>query len=249
MDDDTGCPGCRAPVAFTTLGSPLAESEPIHVAGLIRGAFLILASVVIVLVVMVAQVLLNAAGAFTPGAGSTLEIGLQGANFLGGIAGFIGWWKFSAPDPSVTGQNRGNGSRLLIRVTVLLQMTISLGGMTLLLTSPGAVLPPPGAQAPPPSPGLLALGFANLFLSAVWFFASMMYLRWLAPRVPNAKVYKRAQTMLWLGPVLVVPGMCIIVGPLIAVVLYWNMIYWVWKDLRTIATRQSGLDDLAPAPL
>lgn len=245
LADADRCPTCAAPVERSFPGDALEDSSPEYVDSLASGAFLILASVVIVLIVSIAQQVLSFGGVFVPGAGSPIELLFHGLNFVGGILSFIGWWKFSAADPELSGIYNGNKLRTFIRVTVALQMLLSLCAMAILLAAPASFTPPPNSAMPPI--GLVVLGLANLALSAVWFFASMFYVRWLAPRIPNAKVYKRAKTLLWLGPVLTIPGACILVGPLIAIALYWNMIYWVWKDLKVIEDRQKGLDRLSPA--
>jgi hypothetical protein len=76
----------------------------------------------------------------------------------------------------------------------------------------------------------------------IWFFSSMLYLQWLAPRLPDERVRRRSRLFMWLIPVLVTVGaLCFYIGPLVALVLYWNMIYWVWKDLGRILERQRGL--------
>lgn len=52
---------------------------------------------------------------------------------------------------------------------------------------------------------------------------------------------------MWLGPLLATFGLVIIgLGPLIALVLYWNMLDWVRKDLKRIrAERRAGVPEAA----
>ena len=57
----------------------------------------------------------------------------------------------------------------------------------------------------------------------------------MSPRIPNDWVFKRAKLMMWLGPVLFVPGsLCIGLGPLVALILYYNLVTRVRADLKAI---------------
>ena len=66
----------------------------------------------------------------------------------------------------------------------------------------------------------------------VLYFAAMRYLRWLAPRLLNQRVHDRARLLTWLGPLLHVFGCGI--GQLVGLVLYYNLLEWVRKDLKAI---------------
>ena len=68
----------------------------------------------------------------------------------------------------------------------------------------------------------------------------MLYLRWLAPRLPDDEVDAWARRLMWLGPLLVTVGALIVVGPLIAMVLYWNLLDRVRRNLKQIMHRQSS---------
>ena len=68
----------------------------------------------------------------------------------------------------------------------------------------------------------------------------MLYLRWLAPRLPDDEVDAKARRLMWLGPLLVTVGALIVVGPLIAMVLYWNLLDRVRRNLKQIMHRQSS---------
>ncbi len=87
---------------------------------------------------------------------------------------------------------------------------------------------------------LFSLGLLALGVSAVQFFAAMLYLRWLAPRLPDDEVDAWARRLMWLGPLLVTVGALIVVGPLIAMVLYWNLLDRVRRNLKQIMHRQSS---------
>lgn len=92
----------------------------------------------------------------------------------------------------------------------------------------------------------IAAILVNTVAWIIGFFAQMYYVRWLAPRIPSERVYKRAKLLTWLGPVIHIFGMlCMGIGPLIALVLYWNMLEWVRKDIKALRARLNAAQ--APA--
>jgi hypothetical protein len=64
----------------------------------------------------------------------------------------------------------------------------------------------------------------------------MRYTRWVAGRVPDAHMVGRTKTYMWLLPLLYTVGILIIVGPLIALVMYWNLLDRLRKHLTSIAS-------------
>lgn len=235
------CPECGLPVERSLTDNQLRNSAPAYLASLHRGVFLILAGVITnVLNVFLGFGLgIMVSATLAPGVNfRVIEIGSIAIGTLGTIAVAWGWWLFSTPDPVFTGRFDGSNARKVVRVSVVVNAAISLASGAVALTLPkmGGGLPAGG-----PTPGgflLLAsilLGLLSLVAWAVSFFASMLYLRWLCPRIPNWKAQARAKTMMWLGPLLYTVGaLCIGLGPLVAMVLYWNMLDWIRKDIRVI---------------
>jgi hypothetical protein len=81
----------------------------------------------------------------------------------------------------------------------------------------------------------LAMNLVALVASVAQFFAAMLYIKWLATRLPSPRAEKRAKLMLWLGPVLYTGGLLLVgLGPLIALIMYYNLLEWVRKDLKAI---------------
>ena len=237
------CPECATPVERSLSGDELVYSAPEYVASLRRGSFLIIAAIIMYMLNLIAAFVIAATLAMNSPAGpatfGTIDIVSSLISLAAAAMTFVGWWLFSAPDPRLAGVHTGSQARVWVRIAIAIQAVLSLGsaGVMFLIVSA------PNSNVSLALAGLMmAVGLINFVATGVWYFASMIYLRWLAPRLPNAKVFKRAKTMMWLGPLLViVGGLCIMIGPLIALVLYWNMIYWVWKDLKAIQDRQNGL--------
>jgi hypothetical protein len=98
-------------------------------------------------------------------------------------------------------------------------------------------------------PGLKSIltGIVSLLSMIAWavqFFAMMLYTRWLGSRVPDQWIIKRTKTYMWLLPLLTTVGVVLVgLGPIIALVLYWNLLDRMRKHLKSIES--SG----APASL
>lgn len=45
---------------------------------------------------------------------------------------------------------------------------------------------------------------------------------------------------MWLGPVLVTVGALVVIGPLVALILYYNLLNWVRIDLSGILKARGG---------
>lgn len=250
------CPECGFAIAQSMQRRQtglLEHSGAEYLASLHKGVFLILASIIAMILVAISSVGvgliagLSAAGGGGGGGALTsmgFQIGMGIVNALLGLALAYGWWLFSAPDPSLVSGDTGEKPRRIVRAMVIVNVCMQVVSLVSSLAFQGAVMAPGGTMgAGALGVGLLMMvvGLAALVVFAVQYFASMLYVKWLALRIPNERVHKRAKTMMWLGPVLYVPGSCILIGPLIALVLYWNMLEWVRKDLKAIRIERGDI--------
>jgi hypothetical protein len=90
------------------------------------------------------------------------------------------------------------------------------------------------------------MALVGMVAMAVHFFASMLYLRWLAPRFPDWKLFKDAKRFMWLGPLLYTVGTIACgLGPLAALILYCIMFSTVRRRLKIIMDLQRDQQDLA----
>jgi hypothetical protein len=63
----------------------------------------------------------------------------------------------------------------------------------------------------------------------------VLYVRWLAPRIPDVALYEKTRKYMWLLPLIYILGMiCLGLGPLIAMVMYLLMLNTVRVRLREI---------------
>jgi hypothetical protein len=136
----------------------------------------------------------------------------------------------SAPDPAILGAERGQTPRTIIRISVAIMAALSVADLVLnsiTISGTSGDLLSAGAA--------LVIGIAGV----VQFFASVLYVRWLAPRIPDVALYEKARKYLWLLPLIYILGMiCLGLGPLIALVMYLLMLNSVRVRLQAILQSQ-----------
>lgn len=226
------CPECATPVQRSldaaNLGFRLELSSKEHVRTLLGGSRLVLTGILLMVILMIARVVIAIAA--TGGSQAWVLTLVAAAGFGIGLMIAAGWWKLSEPDPALRSGYDGGKPRKVVRVCVLIGIATAAIDVLfdLLLTSGLVSLGATVVQ--------IAVGLLGAAGSIVAFFAQMLYLRWLAPRLPTHAAAKRAKTMLWLGPVLYTVGLLALgLGPLIALVLYYNLLDKIRKDLKRIA--------------
>lgn len=232
------CPECGLDISRSLHGDQLVYSGSAYLASLCRGIRIIFAA----LIAQVALLALGiAAGAVVFGlvgggsASPAIETLVMGLALLADVAVAIvlifGWWLFSTPDPSIVSANTGNTARKFVRIAVIIS------GVTGLLSSLEDVCPVTTASS-------LAIisSAAEIVSIAAWvvsFFASMIYIRWLAKRIPNEHVDRAAKRLMWLGPLLMVVGaFCLMLGPLVAFILYIMLIFRLQQDILAVQAEQ-----------
>lgn len=223
------CPECSAPVERSLLGDLIAFSSPEYQATIHRGVFLVQAGIIVSILLFILTLVL--AIAFSAGQSVTL-LG-QGLSLIPAALSVWGWWLLSSPDPGQLASNKGESPRRVIRVTVVIQVMFTLVHLAITAISTMAV----ASQAASSGLGIFVLIFAvmSTVVSVAQFFAAMLYIKWLATRLPSPRAEKRAKLMLWLGPVLYTVGLLLVgLGPLIALIMYYNLLEWVRKDLKAI---------------
>ncbi len=220
------CPECGTPITRSLQGNLLRYSSPAYLATLNRGVFLILAAIAAQVICVVGGWILIAwltAKGWTDVA-SVSGLLLSTASTGISVVSLIGWWLFSAPDPAFVGSGGGTTARKVVRATVVAAavLTAVVTVAEMLATSIATSVD---------SAAKILLGF----VLAVKFFAAMLYLRWLAHRFSNVVFDARARLLMWLCPLLVTVGtLFCFVGPIIALVLYWNLLNWVRIEISRV---------------
>jgi hypothetical protein len=222
------CPECSAPVERSLLGDLIAFSSPEYQSTIHRGVFLVQAGIIGSLLLFILGIVL----AFAFSAAQSVMLVGQGLSLIPAALSVWGWWLLSSPDPGQLASNKGESPRQVIRVTVAIQAAITVVHFATTAVSTMAI----GSQAVG-GIGVMALAMNRVArgASVAQFFAAMLYIKWLATRLPSPRAEKRAKLMLWLGPVLYTGGLLLVgLGPLIALIMYYNLLEWVRKDLKAI---------------
>jgi len=139
--------------------------------------------------------------------------------------GFFGYWIYSTPVPGSEATEPRRSWRRILRFSVLVQA----GGVVLQIAFAAAGFPtsinggqPLAAQAT----GFLQVGLLTI-LFLIWFLqivAAVCYTAELARRLPDADLARKTRRMLIWLPLWTVVGLGLVVGPLVAVVLYCTML-------------------------
>ncbi len=242
------CPECGTPVSQSLRGLLLVFSAPEYVAKVHKGVYLVQAAIIASIIITILGILIGFLGAGVGwGAGGTFAVQQVTNAITLGIAGvsLYGWWLFSEPDPGYAGRDPGDRTRAWVRNLVIASAAAAAFSLVVGLLA--------GEKMTPNTPGGMANLLASLVSGGVWiasFFVQMTYLRWLSPRLPDAWVAARAKRYLWLLPVLyVVLFVVLMIGPLIALILYYNLLDRVRKNILRIRQSQGqGLGPTNPLP-
>ena len=243
LDPGGVCPECGMSIERSLTDDRLIHSAQDYLARLHTGVFLILAGIIVQLLTVFGGIGLGIVVSMS-GVGSVraAEIATQAVSTAASIGIAYGWWLFSSPDPAFTGRFDGSTARKVVRVTTIINAGLAVVTVILNIATPPAALATPAGAPATGSMAVIfyaAIGLVGVVAWGVSFFASMLYLRWLCPRIPNPRASGRAKTLMWLGPVRYIPGSCSGIGPLIALVLYWNMLDWIRRDLKRIRAEQA----------
>ncbi len=240
------CPECGTPVEQSYLPDLLANRSPAYLRQLRSGLSWVLNGILAYFILLIGGIFVGIiaaamAGGVAGGAvtANTVQLSLQFLGIACAMAIFFGWWRLTTPDPGKMDSQFDLKSRQVIRVTVIVQAAASLITFAVSAVAFGA----PNLSMPL----MMVSGAVGLASGVAWitqFFAAMLYVRWLARRVPDRKLHDKAKRFMWLGPLLYTVGIVLLgLGPLIALVMYWNMLDKLRKHIKTMLAGR----DMQPA--
>lgn len=238
------CPECGWAIEASLRGGLLRYAGPEYLSSLALGAKIVfilnianavLSSVVLFGTIAAVIAFSNAAQATagTPAAPVALfnliESTATGFSVLATAVSLVGYWLLTTPDPALSQAEQPRAARRVVRAAVAAAAGIQALALVAAFLTPRLAT---GAMAPVnPGPAFQivsgGLGVLGTIAGAVQFFAMMLYARWLALRVPDPDMVQRTRTYMWLLPVLLTVGTCLLVGPIVAWILYllliWNL--------------------------
>jgi len=240
------CPECGTPVSRSMRGDLLEFASFEYVSKLHRGAQTVVGGILLYVIVIIISVLLGVlavSAGLSPGMVQAIQLGSQVLGLGASMAIAVGWWWLSEPNPAAIDPSSGSASRQFVRVAAGITVVYSIvqSALGMVLQSGTTPTTPGGTQIGLMGAAVL-ISLAGMVVFAVSFFSQMAYLKWLSPKIPNAWVFNRAKLMMWLGPVLYVVGaLCIGLGPLVAMILYYNLVTRVRADLKAILGRMASV--------
>lgn len=231
------CPECGEPISNSATGILLEDAPPEYVMKIRGGLSLVLNGI---LAAIVFGLLAGVMGFAFAGQHTWLVPLLNIGGFIVGAVMLLGYWKFTEPDPVMEAIEQPTADRKVIRVTLMVSLGVSvLQLFTGLLVQTGSA----GNSAALPASVLgIALGIISLVLWVIQFISVMNYTAWIGGRVPDEFVVRRAKMYRWLLPVIYVVGAIVVIGPLIALIMYWNLLDRVRKHLKSIESTGLAAD-------
>lgn len=229
------CPECGTPVQDSLRGILLQFASAKYLSTIHSGLSLILNGILLMVLLFVVSVFMGVRLV-----GGNYRLAIAGLQIIASVMMLLGYWKYTEPDPGFAGTELPTAARKVMRVTVVIQAAATAAGF--LLSFAAIVFLVGGAATSGASAVLLVAGIANIAgigAFAVQFFATMRYTRWMASRVPDVYILKRTKTYMWLLPVISFVGAIVFfVGPLIALICYWNLLDRLRKHVKSI--RKTG---------
>lgn len=259
----TNCPECGTPVRASLSGMLLVHRSPRYLRALRSGLTLILVGII---AYGVLQVLSPLSGFLMsllriPVGGPwfvALNIGLSIMGLAVQVTILLGWWRFTTRDPGDTTPEGAPTARVVVRSAVITSAGSSLLGLVAaaiaIFAAFGGGAPTgqgTGAGLPPLLLTAIGLGgltsVVGLAAFAVQFFGGMLYVRGMALRLPSEKIARLAKTRMIACPIWATVGILILVGPVVAAVLYWRLLYLVRRAIGRVLREQAGEADAETA--
>lgn len=224
------CPECGTLVTDSLKGILLQHADRVYLEKVRSGLSLVLNSILLTVALTVVIFAIAIGGGPRPGAGAGLNTVMEGIMLIPAAIGIVGYWRYSEPDLGFIGQEKPDSARKILRNAVLVTAGLGLAGWVVGIAGGGSA-----THASPLGVAAVALAALSTIAWCVQFICVLRYSRWMARRVPDAFVVQRCGTYQWLLPVLYVVGaLCVGLGPLVALVLYWNLLDRVRKHVRAI---------------
>lgn len=144
----------------------------------------------------------------------------------------LGWFKLSAPLQELPEPMQGIDRRKFLKPTLWLFSSLVIIWM---LYSLASLFNENDAEASLIEIAGLVVWVGLLMAMVLVYYAQLRYLNWFAKLLRNTKMEKRTRHMIWSGPLIAVVGaLLFMLGPLIVLVMYWNLVEYLRRDLKKL---------------
>ena len=238
LSRDHTCPECGTAVEQSYAPDLIENRSLEFLTSLHSGLKLVFFGIIAMICMTVLGILASILLALSSLGGMTaLDLAISILNTVISLVILLGWWRITTPDPGRVSGGLDVRPRRIIRFTLCVQLAAS----ALFLALEPFVNSNNLTTANPLDAVYMGVGLVSLIAWGVQFFAAMLYIRWLARRVPDYKLEADAKRFMWLGPVLYIPGSCILVGPLIALVMYLVMLNTLRRHVFNTLSRLGAI--------
>lgn len=229
------CPECGVPAVHSIGHSALAAVPTKQLRSIHLGFRFVTNLILLYIIAIVAMILFGFMGAFLLNPSGTFFILLGIVAILTMLIPFgvvIGWFKLSKPMDGLPDLLDAPGRRKQLRVSLWV-MTVT---MLIFLALNIVLIPLQFGQGNSMLQASLIGARVLVFVAALISFIFMVrYMGWFARLVRNRKMYRRSKHLVWSGPLIAIVGfMLLLIGPLVTLVLYWNQVEYVRRDLKKI---------------
>jgi hypothetical protein len=176
------CPECGTPIERSLRGDLLLYSDPEYIRKLLAGSRLIFWSTLAIIVSIALAIFLAFYGDRFP----VMQL-LPLVLIMATLAFWGGWWLLTWPDAGQLTTNKGQRPRRIVRIS--LGFIVGLVALIFCATLFGHWADPGAVRL---------LGLLIYPAMGVAFWSGMLYIRWLAPRIPDGQVNRLARKLMYL---------------------------------------------------
>lgn len=203
------------PVYDSVVGVLLRYTHASYLATIHRGLILIIVAQIIGLALVFPQIALEMTISRTHTPSVVYELFSSTFNLAVSIVATIGVMHFTTDDHRYLGIHTHSATRAAIRTTAIIELIIRI--LLLTLDASRAVVQDTSAY----QIAEWAFYLFDFAVGLVNFIATMLYVRWLARRVPDIRLAARSMRYAWLLPIIAVAGLfACFTGPFIATVMH-----------------------------
>jgi hypothetical protein len=226
---DGNCPECSRPVAISLQGDELRFAATPYLETVSKGLKIYYVTGVVLIAMGVLKIIVGIAAALATGVKDPFDEYFELVDVGLAIAGLVGFYYFTSPDPGRLAVEAPRSARVLARVGLVLSF---IGSVSQLFT----VVSPVTVTQPLTAAGIVSILVASCsFIGFImFFFYGLRYTEWVFRRVPDVESVLTCRKYMWLLPLIAILGSCLVVGPLVAMGMHLALLWKLRKFITPI---------------